>query len=36
MVYVTTFLLLMIVLLMSSLPIWLRNTMRKRYQVRSL
>ncbi len=36
MVYVTTLLLLLIVLSMSSLAIWLRNRMRKRYLVRTL
>ena len=33
MVYVTTLLLLLIVLAMSSVAIWLRNRMRKRYLV---
>ena len=36
MVYVTTLLLLVIVLAMSSLAIYLRNRMRKRYQLRTL
>jgi phosphate transport system permease protein len=36
MVYVTTLLLLAIVLTMSSLAIYTRNKMRKRYQVKSL
>jgi phosphate transport system permease protein len=36
MVYVTTLLLLFIVLTMSSLAIYLRNRMRKRYQIKSL
>jgi phosphate transport system permease protein len=36
MVYVTTLLLLLIVLAMSSVAIYLRNRMRKRYQVRSI
>lgn len=36
MVYVTTLLLLLIVLAMTSVAIYLRNRMRKRYQVRSI
>jgi phosphate transport system permease protein len=36
MVYVTTLLLLFIVLTMSSLAIYLRNRMRKRYQIKSI
>lgn len=36
MVYVTTLLLLLIVLSMSSLAIWLRNRMRKQFQSRSI
>ena len=36
MVYVTTLLLLMIVLTMSSLAIWLRNRMRKQFQSRTI
>jgi phosphate transport system permease protein len=36
MVFVTTLLLLLIVLVMSSLAIYLRNRMRKRYQVRTI
>jgi phosphate transport system permease protein len=36
MVYVTTFLLVLIVLAMSSTAIYLRNRMRKRYQFRSI
>jgi len=36
MVYVTTVLLLLIVLSMSGLAIWLRNRMRKRYGVRMI
>jgi phosphate transport system permease protein len=36
MVYVTTLLLLFIVLTMSSLAIYMRNRMRKRYQIKSL
>ncbi len=36
MVYVTTLLLLLIVLAMSSLAIYLRNRMRKRYQLRTI
>jgi phosphate transport system permease protein len=36
MVYVTTLLLLFIVLTMSSLAIYMRNKMRKRYQIKSL
>jgi phosphate transport system permease protein len=36
MVFVTTLLLLLIVLLMSSVAIYLRNSMRKRYQVRTI
>ena len=36
MVYVTTLLLLLIVLAMSSVAIYLRNRMRKRYQVRTI
>jgi len=36
MVYVTTLLLLAIVLTMTSLAIWLRNRMRKRFQVRAM
>lgn len=36
MVYVTTFLLLMIVLVMTSLAIVMRNRMRKRYEIRSI
>jgi phosphate transport system permease protein len=36
MVYVTTLLLLLIVLAMTSVAICLRNRMRKRYQVRTI
>ncbi len=36
MVYVTTLLLLVIVITLSSLAIWLRNRMRKRYQSRAI
>ena len=36
MVYVTTLLLLSIVLTMTSLAIWLRNRMRQRYQIRAI
>ena len=36
MVYVTTLLLVLIVLLMSSLAIFLRNRMRKRFQIRTI
>ena len=36
MVYVTTLLLLLIVLAMSSVAIWLRNRMRKRYLLRTI
>ena len=36
MVYVTTLLLVLIVLLMSSLAIYLRNRMRKRFQMRTI
>ncbi len=36
MVYVTTLLLLLIVLVMSSTAIYLRNRMRKRYQIKSM
>jgi phosphate transport system permease protein len=36
MVYVTTLLLLLIVLAMTSVAIYLRNQMRKRYQVRTI
>ena len=36
MVYVTTLLLLFIVITMTSLAIWLRNRMRKRYQLRTI
>jgi phosphate transport system permease protein len=36
MVYVTTLLLLLIVLAMTSVAIWLRNRMRKRYQLRTI
>jgi phosphate transport system permease protein len=36
MVYVTTLLLLLIVLTMSSVAIWLRNRMRKRFQSRTI
>ena len=36
MVYVTTLLLVLIVLLMSSLAIYLRNRMRKRFQIRTI
>ena len=36
MVFVTTLLLLVIVLAMTSVAIYLRNRMRKRYQVRTI
>lgn len=36
MVYVTTFVLLVIVLTMSSVAIWLRNRMRRQFQVRTI
>jgi len=36
MVYVTTLLLLLIVLVMSSVAIYLRNRMRKRFQLRTI
>jgi phosphate transport system permease protein len=36
MVFVTTMLLLLIVLAMSSLAIWLRNRMRTRYEIRTM
>jgi phosphate transport system permease protein len=36
MVYVTTLLLLLIVLMMTSVAIWLRNRMRKRFQLRGI
>jgi phosphate transport system permease protein len=36
MVYVTTLLLVLIVLVMSSVAIYLRNRMRKRYQTRTI
>ena len=36
MVYVATLLLLLIVLFLSSLAIYLRNRMKKRYQVRTM
>jgi phosphate transport system permease protein len=36
MVYVTTLLLLLIVLSLTSLAIWLRNRMRKRYELRTI
>ena len=35
-VYVTTLLLMMIVVTMTSLAIWMRNRMRSRYQSRSI
>jgi len=36
MVFVTTLLLLLIVLVMSSVAIWLRNRMRRRFQIRTI
>ena len=36
MVFVTTFLLVLIVLMMSSVAIYLRNQMRKRYTIREI